>query len=207
MYYFAFVLLALSMLCALAGAAWAVKSLWPRTAPAAGKASRRTSVPGLGFVEKANLCLTGCYIIASAILIYALASYDFSLVYVASYTDRLLEQIWSCIASLVVLSAILICGYDPWAVDPLFPALLLIGAGLFISGQVIRNKYMYYASCAVIPIGFGITRDSWLNADPDYNLLQFAAAVLIGLTGAGYALRRQVRRDADKVAKSNDAHD
>ena len=90
MYYFAFVLLALSMLCALAGAAWAVKSLWPRTAPAAGKASRRTSVPGLGFVEKANLCLTGCYIIASAILIYALASYDFSLVYVASYTDRLL---------------------------------------------------------------------------------------------------------------------
>lgn len=52
---------------------------------------------------------------------------------VKSYTDRLLEQIWSCIASLVVLSAILICGYDPWAVDPLFPALLLIGAGLFIS--------------------------------------------------------------------------
>lgn len=100
---------------------------------------------------------------------------------VKSYTDRLLEQIWSCIASLVVLSAILICGYDPWAVDPLFPALLLIG--------------------------FGITRDSWLNADPDYNLLQFAAAILIGLTGAGYALRRQVRRDADKVAKSNDAHD
>mgnify|MGYP000234600231 CR=1 FL=1 len=85
--------------------------------------------------------------------------------------------------------------------------LLLIGAGLFISRQVIRNRYMYYASCIVVPIGFGITRDSWLNADPDYNLLQFAAAILIGLTGAGYALRRQVRRDADKVAKSNDAHD
>ena len=70
---------------------------------------------------------------------------------VKSYTDRLLEQIWSCIASLVVLSAILICGYDPWAVDPLFPALLLIGAGLFISRQVIRNRYMYYASCIVVP--------------------------------------------------------
>lgn len=39
---------------------------------------------------------------------------------VKSYTDRLLEQIWSCIASLVVLSAILICGYDPWAVDRSF---------------------------------------------------------------------------------------
>ena len=126
---------------------------------------------------------------------------------VKSYTDRLLEQIWGCIAALIVLSAILVLGYDTRTVDPLFPALLLIGAGLFISGQVIRNRYMYYASCIVVPIGFGITRDSWLNADPDYNLLQFAAAVLIGLTGAGYALRRQVRRDADKVAKSNDAHD
>ena len=115
-----------------------------------------------------------------------------------------LPQIGATIAeALVVLSAILICGYDPWAVDPLFPALLLIGAGLFISGQVIRNKYMYYASCAVIPIGFGITRDSWLNADPDYNLLQFAAAVLIGLTGAGYALRRQVRCDADERRITN----
>ena len=55
MYYFAFVLLALSMLCALAGAAWAVKLLWPRTAPAAGKASRRTSVPGLGFVDRKSV--------------------------------------------------------------------------------------------------------------------------------------------------------
>ena len=139
--------------------------------------ARRTSVPGLGFVEKANLCLTGCYIIASAILIYALASYDFSLVYVASYTDRLLEQIWGCIAALVVLSAILVLGYDTRTVDPHFPALL--------------------------PIGAGITRDSWLNADPDYNLLQFAAAILIGLTGAGYALKRQVRRDADEGRITN----
>lgn len=95
---------------------------------------------------------------------------------VKSYTDRLLEQIWGCIAALIVLSAILVLGYDTRTIDPLFPALLLIGAGLFISGQVIRNKYMYYASCIVVPIGFGITRDSWLNADPDYNLLQFAAA-------------------------------
>lgn len=122
---------------------------------------------------------------------------------VKSYTDRLLEQIWGCIAALIVLSAILVLGYDTRTVDPLFPALLLIGAGLFISGQVIRNRYMYYASCIVVPIGFGITRDSWLNADPDYNLLQFAAAILIGLTGAGYALRRQVRRDADEGRITN----
>ncbi|MBS6991244.1 MAG: hypothetical protein KH156_03445 [Alistipes sp.] len=96
---------------------------------------------------------------------------------VKSYTDRLLEQIWGCIAALVVLSAILVLGYDTRTVDPHFPALL--------------------------PIGAGITRDSWLNADPDYNLLQFAAAILIGLTGAGYALKRQVRRDADEGRITN----
>ena len=56
---------------------------------------------------------------------------------VKSYTDRLLEQIWGCIAALIVLSAILVLGYDTRTIDPLFPALLLIGAGLFISGQVL----------------------------------------------------------------------
>jgi len=72
---------------------------------------------------------------------------------VKSYTDRLLEQIWGCIAALIVLSAILVLGYDTRTIDPLFPALLLIGAGLFISGQVIRNKYMYYAcrSASALP--------------------------------------------------------
>lgn len=121
---------------------------------------------------------------------------------VRSYTDRLLEQIWGCIATLVGLSTFLICGYDPWAVDPLFPALLLIGAGLFISGQVIRNKYMYYSSCAIIPICFGIIRGPWVGTLPDCNLLQFAVAILIGLVGAGYALKRQVGRDARKAAEN-----
>lgn len=121
---------------------------------------------------------------------------------VRSYTDRLLEQIWGCIAALIGLSTFLICGYDPWAVDPLFPALLLIGAGLFISGQVIRNKYMYYSSCAVIPICFGIIRGPWAETLPDSNLLQFAVAILIGLVGAGYALKRQVGRDARKASEN-----
>lgn len=90
MYYSALALLALYMLCVLAGVAWAVESLWPRMASAVGKTPRRTSVPDLGLVEKVNLCPTGCYTTASAILMYALMSYDFSLVYVVSYTDRLL---------------------------------------------------------------------------------------------------------------------
>ena len=63
---------------------------------------------------------------------------------VKSYTDRLLEQIWGCIAGLAAFSTFVICMEREWPVDPLFPVLLLISAGLFISGTVIHNKYMYY---------------------------------------------------------------
>ncbi len=90
MYHLAFGLLALSMLCALGGAAWAIRSLWPTTAPQSVRGRRLKPAAGLALVEKANLVLTACYVLASAILLYALAAFDFSLVYVASYTDRLL---------------------------------------------------------------------------------------------------------------------
>ena len=81
-------------------------------------------------------------------------------------------------------------------------ALLLISAGLYISGTVIRNRYMYYASCFLLPVAFGIIRETWINANPDGNLIQFAAAVLIGLAGSGYALKRQVKRDAAKTPEN-----
>ena len=48
---------------------------------------------------------------------------------VKSYTDRLLEQIWECIAGLAAFSTFVICMEREWPVDPLFPALLLISAG------------------------------------------------------------------------------
>ena len=44
----------------------------------------------LSLIERGNLFLTGCLILASCFLLYALISHDFSLVYVASYTDRFL---------------------------------------------------------------------------------------------------------------------
>ena len=56
---------------------------------------------------------------------------------VKSYTDRLLEQVWGCIAGLAAFSTFVICMEREWPVDPLFPVLLLISAGLFISGTVI----------------------------------------------------------------------
>ena len=121
---------------------------------------------------------------------------------VKSYTDRLLEQIWGCIAGLAAFSTFVICMEREWPVDPLFPVLLLISAGLFISGTVIHNKYMYYVSCFLLPVAFGIIRESWINVNPDGNLIQFAVAVLVGLTGSGYALKRQVKRDAAEASEN-----
>lgn len=85
---------------------------------------------------------------------------------VKSYTDRLLEQVWGCIAGLAAFSTFVICMEREWPVDPLFPVLLLISAGLFISGTVIHNKYMYYVSCFLLPVAFGIIRESWINVNP-----------------------------------------
>ena len=121
---------------------------------------------------------------------------------VKSYTDRLLEQVWGCIAGLAAFSTFVICMEREWPGDPLFPVLLLISAGLFISGTVIHNKYMYYVSCFLLPVAFGIIRESWINVNPDGNLIQFAVAVLVGLAGSGYALKRQAKRDAAEASEN-----
>lgn len=123
--------------------------------------------------------------------------------HVKSYTDRLLEQIWNCIAGVVAISTFIICTQWEWPVDPLFPALLLICTGLYISGTVIRNKYMVYASAFLLPVSLGIIRDTWINADPDGNLILFATAILIGIAGSGHALKRQVKRDAAASENEN----
>lgn len=123
--------------------------------------------------------------------------------HVKSYTDRLLEQIWNCIAGVVAVSTFIICMEREWPVDPLFPALLLICTGLYISGTVIRNKYMVFASAFLLPVSLGIIRQTWFNADPDGNLILFAAAILIGVAGSGHALKRQVKRDAAASENEN----
>lgn len=51
-------------------------------------------------------------------------------------------------------------------------------------------------------MSFGIIRESWINTDSEGNLIQFAVAVLIGLSGSGYALKRQVKRDAAKTPEN-----
>ena len=78
MYIFAYCMLLLSLLCSLGGAGLALLQLWQGRSNA------------LHLVEKAQIILTGALLLASALLLHALFWNDFSLEYVASYTDRIL---------------------------------------------------------------------------------------------------------------------
>src|SRR5574344_2065951 len=78
MYVFAFYMIQLAVFGALGGALTAALQLWQGRSNA------------LALVEKAQHMVTLGFRLASAVLLYALYSMDFSLEYVASYTDRLL---------------------------------------------------------------------------------------------------------------------
>lgn len=106
MYTFAFLCITLAMLACLCGAAFTAVFLWRRpAAPAAlstGGGKRRkaraaavaagpeTGGRELAALERINLWATLGLVLASTILVRALYAHDFSLVYVASYTDRVL---------------------------------------------------------------------------------------------------------------------
>ncbi|MEG2173512.1 MAG: cytochrome c biogenesis protein CcsA [Desulfovibrionaceae bacterium] len=78
MYIFAYSLQLLALLCALSGAGLAVVQVWQGRSDA------------LKIIEKSQYMLTAALTVASALLLHALFWNDFSLVYVASYTDRIL---------------------------------------------------------------------------------------------------------------------
>lgn len=78
MYIFAYFLQLLALLCAVGGAGLAVVQLWQGRSDA------------LKIIEKSQYMLTAALMVASALLLHALFWNDFSLVYVASYTDRIL---------------------------------------------------------------------------------------------------------------------
>ena len=83
MYFLAYALVLLAFLCSLGASAWIVLLLVQgRTDDEAAKVLR--------LPEWANAAMFGCLLLASGILTRALVVYDFSVVYVASYTDRLL---------------------------------------------------------------------------------------------------------------------
>lgn len=75
MYLVAYAFLLIALLSALGGAGMGIAQLWQ------GKHQ------DLAWLEKANMATTASLGVASCFLLYALATYDFSLEYVASYTD------------------------------------------------------------------------------------------------------------------------
>ncbi len=78
MYIFAYAMLILALLASLGGACLAAMQLFQGRAAA------------LWVIEKAQALMTAALLLASALLLHALYWNDFSLVYVASYTDKLL---------------------------------------------------------------------------------------------------------------------
>lgn len=86
MYLAAYILLLLALLCALGGAGMGVAQLW------------QGRDADLGWLERANLVTAGCFAVASGILMYALITGDFSLEYVANYTDSLLSLFYKITA-------------------------------------------------------------------------------------------------------------
>ncbi len=78
MYIFAYAMQLLALLCALGGAGMALIQLWQ------GRAN------WLHLIEKAHWLVSGALLLASALLLHALFWQDYSLVYVASYTDKYL---------------------------------------------------------------------------------------------------------------------
>lgn len=79
MYIFAFLLLVAAFLCAIFCAGAAGFQLW----------QRQTSV--LGLVEKGSMVITGLMTLSSFVLLSALINHDFSVEYVARYSDRYLH--------------------------------------------------------------------------------------------------------------------
>lgn len=86
MYLAAYVLLLLALLCAMGGAGMGAAQLWQ---------GRHTD---LGWLEKANLVIAASLTAASAILLHALAVSDFTLEYVAGYTDLVLPMFYKITA-------------------------------------------------------------------------------------------------------------
>ena len=79
MYFFAFALLLLTLLLAAGGGILALLQLW-----------RPQESPTLPLVEKAHWGVSLCLLVASACLLHGLYWQDYSLKYVADYTDNVL---------------------------------------------------------------------------------------------------------------------
>lgn len=146
MYVFAFALQLVALLVALGGCGLALLQLWQ---------NREDS---LAVVEKAHLVISGALLLASALLLHALFWNDFSVAYVASYTDRVLPVFYRLTAF--------------WAGQP--GSMLFWGLAVGLSGSAFaltrayrslsRPTRLWYWSFFYIIMGFfALILTSWSN--------------------------------------------
>ncbi len=146
MYVFAFALQLVALLAALGGCGLALLQLWQ---------NREDS---LAVVEKAHLVISGALLLASALLLHALFWNDFSVAYVASYTDRVLPVFYRLTAF--------------WAGQPgsmLFWALAVgLSGSAFALTRAYRNlsrptRLWYWSFFYIIMGFFALILTSWSN--------------------------------------------
>ena len=146
MYVFAFALQLLALLAALGGGGVALLQLWQNRADS------------MALVEKAHLVISGALLLASALLLHALFWNDFSVAYVASYTDRLLPVFYRLTAF--------------WAGQP--GSMLFWGLAVGLSGSAFactraykklsRPTRLWYWSFFYVIMGFfALILTSWSN--------------------------------------------
>ena len=146
MYVFAFALQLIALLAALGGGGLALLQLWQ---------NREDS---LAVVEKAHLVISGALLLASALLLHALFWNDFSLSYVASYTDRVLPVFYRLTAF--------------WAGQPGSMLFWALAVGLSGSAFALTRAYknlsrptrLWYWSFFYVIMGFfALILTSWSN--------------------------------------------
>lgn len=146
MYVFAFALQLVALLAALGGGGLALLQLWQ---------NREDSLP---VVEKAHLVISGALLLASALLLHALFWNDFSLSYVASYTDRVLPVFYRLTAF--------------WAGQPGSMLFWALAVGLSGSAFALTRAYknlsrptrLWYWSFFYVIMGFfALVLTSWSN--------------------------------------------
>lgn len=146
MYVFAYAMQLLALLCALGGGGMALLQLWQ---------GRGDS---LRLIEKAHWVITGALLLASALLLHALFWHDFSLQYVASYTDMILPVFYRLAAF--------------WAGQPgsmLFWALAVgLSGGIFACTRACRSlspatRLWYWTFFYAIMAFFTLILTNWSN--------------------------------------------
>ncbi len=146
MYFFAYALLLLGMVCSLGSGGLALVQL------------RQGRSELLGLIEKAQIAVAGSLLFASALLLHALYRHDFSLQYVANYTDRILPVFYRLTAFWAGQAGSLL--FWALAVGAAGAAFVLTPSWRALHAE---TRLWFLAFFAVIMAFFGLLLTGWSN--------------------------------------------